>query len=560
MKDFKININLQQNQILHIVKVASLFFSVVAFFQYHTKNTYTFYFSLSDEMLLSIALVIVLATYIAWNAIQSEKRSHPAIAAWLESAIFLVISFLSVMLTGTYQSDYKFLFLFVIISASIEYGMKTSLTIAGISAAIILGIDLVFGPKAVINIHVESDLVLACAFLLISWTIGFYVNIVRQHIARLNDLVNIDSLTGLYNHRFFYDSLTQITNACKMNHANISLLFVDIDYFKYYNDLNGHQKGDEVLTRIAHSIMSVSREKDIMSRYGGDEFAVILPDTSEKEAFAIADKLRCMVQNEYFAGQEYLPNKNLTISIGISSFPTKAKTEQEIVKQADDALYRAKFLKKNSVESYYSILDELQNHIDENQREIIASIKTLIAVINSRDEYTFKHVERVVAYCLLMADYLQMEEHTKKRLVYAAYMHDIGKINIPKEILIKSSPLTSEEWELLKRHPENGVDIIKNVSVLKEVLPIILQHHERYDGTGYPNKLKANEISYLARILTVIDSFDAMTSSRPYQEPKTFAEAFVELEKCSGTQFDPEIAHQFIQAVRNEVRGNQDHD
>jgi putative nucleotidyltransferase with HDIG domain len=193
----------------------------------------------------------------------------------------------------------------------------------------------------------------------------------------------------------------------------------------------------------------------------------------------------------------------------------------------------------------------LQNDINENDKEIITSIKTLIAVINAKDKYTFRHVERVVSYCSLMADKLNFDDYTKRMFIYTAYMHDIGKINIPQEILLKATPLTDEEWEILKRHPENGAQIIKNVSVLKEVVPIILQHHEHYDGSGYPNKLKENEISYLARMLTVIDSFDAMTSNRPYQKKKSFSLAFDELVKCSGTQFDPEIVQAFIRIVKD---------
>jgi diguanylate cyclase (GGDEF)-like protein/putative nucleotidyltransferase with HDIG domain len=327
---------------------------------------------------------------------------------------------------------------------------------------------------------------------------------------------------------------------------------MDIDYFKNYNDLNGHQKGDEVLRIISDKLKAFSREKDVVSRYGGEEFAIILPDTSEQDAFEIAEKIRSAIQEECFPGQEYMPNKNLTISVGVSIYPFKAKTEEEIVKYADEALYRAKFLRKNRVESYYSILDDLQNDINENDKEIITSIKTLIAVINAKDKYTFRHVERVVSYCSLMAEKLNFDDHTKRMFIYTAYMHDIGKINIPQGILIKSTSLTNEEWKILKGHPENGAEIIKNVSVLKEVVPIILQHHEHYDGSGYPNKLKGNEICYLARLLTVIDSFDAMTSNRPYQKKKSFSLAFDELVRCSGTQFDPEIVQAFIRIIKDD--------
>jgi diguanylate cyclase (GGDEF)-like protein len=555
MNDYDKNKNLQQNQILQIVKIASLFFSAIAFFQYFTKDysnaNYNYYFSATFTEFCMV-LIVILITYVFWNFLQAIMSDNYIFKTWIEPLIFLVIFSFCVILTGTYQSSYKFLFLFVIISSSIECGQKIGLIIAGISSSIILGIDLVFAPQTNVNTSFESDLVLACAFLIISWTIGFYVSMEKRHIASLKNQVNIDGLTGLYNHRYFYEKLTEKMNECKMSNTSLALLFIDIDYFKNYNDLNGHQKGDEVLRIISEKLKAFSREKDVVSRYGGEEFAIILPDTSEQEALKIAEKLRFVIQEENFWGQEYMPNKNLTISVGVSVYPSKAKTEDEIVKYADEALYRAKFLRKNRVETYYSILDDLQNDINENDKEIITSIKTLIAVINAKDKYTFRHVERVVSYCSLMADKLNFDDHTKRMFIYTAYMHDIGKINIPQEILLKATPLTDEEWEILKGHPENGAQIIKNVSVLKEVVPIILQHHEHYDGSGYPNKLKENEISYLARMLTVIDSFDAMTSNRPYQKKKSFSLAFDELVRCSGTQFDTEIVQAFIRIVKDD--------
>lgn len=202
---------------------------------------------------------------------------------------------------------------------------------------------------------------------------------------------------------------------------------------------------------------------------------------------------------------------------------------------------------------YTSILDEIKTNIDEKDIELVTSIKTLISVINAKDKYTYGHVERVVIYSRIIADKLKLSEYDKKILIYGAYMHDIGKINISKEILIKKMKITSEEWKILKQHPENGVEIIKSVESLKVLIPLIINHHERYDGKGYPNKLKGKEIPYLARILTVVDSFDAMTSNRPYNERKTYEEGIEELERCSGTQFDPEIVKAFIEVIRSNV-------
>ena len=472
---------------------------------------------------------------------------------WIDPIISLSIALLSVMLTGTYESSYKFLFLFVIISSSIECSIRASLTVSVISAVTVLFIDLVFAPETAVNTYFECDLVLACVFLILSWTIGYYVNLEKKHIESLNNLANIDGLTGLYNHRYFHESLNEKVNESKRDGTCISLLFIDIDNFKYYNDIYGHQKGDEIL-RIISTIMSENvRKNDFIARYGGEEFAAILPGVGEEEALKEGERLRKAIQEYPFDGQESLPGGNLTISVGVSAFPSRAKTEDELIKGADDACYRAKFLSKNRVESYFSILEELQNDVDEPDRETIASIKTFIAIINAKDKYTYRHVERVVYYCSLLAEKIGLDDKRQKNLVYAAYLHDIGKINIPEEILMKDEVLSKEEWEILKKHPQNAVEIIKNIYSLRDSVPIILQHHERYDGTGYPNKLRGEEINYMARMLTIIDSFDAMTSFRPYQQRKSYAQAISELRRCSGTQFDPEAVEIFVSTIEGIV-------
>jgi HD-GYP domain-containing protein (c-di-GMP phosphodiesterase class II) len=181
----------------------------------------------------------------------------------------------------------------------------------------------------------------------------------------------------------------------------------------------------------------------------------------------------------------------------------------------------------------------------------VASIKTLIAVINAKDKYTYGHVERVVFYCTLIAEKVGLTDKQKRDLVYSAYLHDIGKINIPEGMLMKTDKLTPEEWEVLKSHPRMAVEIVENIDSLKDMVPVILHHHERFDGTGYPDGLKGEEIEYLARVLAVADSFDAMTSVRPYQQKKTYDQAIEELIRCSGTQFDPDIVKVFIRAIRD---------
>lgn len=535
-------------QTIQIMKLVSMIFPAIAFFQYFFSKGES-YDVIIYAPAMSASLLIILGIYVCGEFLKTRLKSA-LFKSWLDPAVSLLLAFLSVLLTGTYASNYKFLFLFGIVFASIERTMQESMSVAGISAGIILSIDLILAPKGRIDLYFESDLVLACVFMLISWTIGYYVNQGHKHIEYLNNIASTDGLTGLYNHRCFYDCLTEQMIQSKQSCRDLSLLFIDIDNFKYYNDLYGHQRGDEVLKSIAANMRENVRNGSLIFRYGGEEFTVLLPSTGEDVALETAEQLRCAVQEYYFEGQECLPGGSLTISVGVSSYPSKARNEAELLKGADDACYRAKFLRKNRVESYYSILEELQKDVDEPAKEMIASIKTLIAVINAKDKYTYRHVERVVYYCNLVAEKLELSDADKRKFIYAGYLHDIGKINISEEILMKSEKLTSREWNTLKCHPQFAVEIIENVQSLKEAVPIILQHHEWYDGSGYPNHLKGKEIEYLARLLTVIDCFDAMTSVRPYQQRRSYSDALEELERCSGTQFDPEAVRAFLETLQ----------
>jgi len=550
--DYEQNKNKQVEQIIQIIKIASLSLPMVAFLVYYYRITSSMSFSIYYSIPL-FALILIVVTLI-WVLIRLKLKAAKKV---VDPVISITLASVATYLTGSYQSNFKFLFLFVIISSSLEYSKKTSLMIAGISALIVLGIDLIFSPQVPVNTSFESDLILAGIFMLVAWMLGLYVNLEKKHIEELKEMTKMDGLTGLFNHRYFYDIIKVKIKECddtgaklaQLNKAQLSLLFIDIDFFKSYNDLYGHQQGDEVLQTVSVILKESVREGDIIARYGGDEFAIILPETSKKEAIKIAEEIRKKVQDTYFLGQESMPGQSLTVSVGVSVYPHQAKTEVDLVKYADDALYRAKFLWRNKVEVYFSLLEDLQNDADEKEKETLASIKTLIAVINARDNYTYRHTERVVLYCTLVADKLGLDETTRRIFIHAAYIHDIGKINIPKEVLIKVSPLTQDERLLLQEHPQNAVDIIKHVSILEEVVPIILQHHERYDGTGYPNQLKGAEIDYLARLLAIIDSFDAMTSNRPYQKRLSFSKAIEEIKRNSGTQFDPDLAKDFIKII-----------
>lgn len=555
MKRVKDDKKKQVNDIISVVKLSSLLFVGIILCREFIKNTNSQVWEISyyyQYVFLCAPLMIITLVYCAWTfSIKNKIRwRHGTIFNKIEIAVFIIVFSIIIFICGVNESQYKFLYLFIIITTTIQYGMKQGIIVSCISSLIILAMDIFMEPNVIVNTYFENDLILAGVFILTAWPLGFYVKIEAEHIKKLEELINIDGLTELYNHRYFCDSLAEKVKNGDRNSKPVSMIFIDIDYFKQYNDTHGHQKGDYVLRRIGEIIKSNIGEEDIAARYGGEEFSIILPDANEEEAIQVAENLRKKIECTRFYGEESQPKGKVTVSIGVSVYPYKARNDIELIKSADDALYRAKFFNKNRVEAYTSILDEIKKNIDEKDIELVASIKTLISVINAKDRYTYGHVERVVVYSRMIADKLKLSKREKEILIYGAYMHDIGKININKEVLMKKMRLTDEEWELLKQHPANGVEIIKSVDSLKDIIPLIISHHERYDGNGYPNKLKGKEIPYLARILTVVDSFDAMTSNRPYNTRKTYEEAAEELEKCSGTQFDPEISAAFIEIVR----------
>ncbi|OSA89393.1 UNVERIFIED_ORG: diguanylate cyclase [Clostridium botulinum] len=558
MKIIKDDKQKQINDIVSVVKLSSLLFVGIILCKQFIENNSSAIWEINNYykyVFLCTPLMALILIYLLWTFSNGNKikNKYGKVLNKIETMMFVIIFSTIILICGVNQSQYKLLYLFIIITTTIQSGMKQGLIVAGISSFIILTMDIIMLPNAEVNVYFQDDLVLAGIFILTAWPLGFYVKIEGEHIKNLEDMINSDGLTELYNHRYFCDSLVENVKSGEKYNKPVAMIFIDIDYFKQYNDINGHQKGDYVLKKIGKIIKENSRKEDIPARYGGEEFSIILPETNEEKALNIAENLRKSIETAYFEGEENQPNGKVTVSIGVSVYPYKAKNDVELIKSADDALYRAKFFYKNRVEVYTSILDEIKTNIDEKDIELVTSIKTLISVINAKDKYTYGHVERVVIYSRIIADKLKLSEYDKKILIYGAYMHDIGKINISKEILIKKMKITSEEWKILKQHPANGVEIIKSVESLKMLIPLIINHHERYDGKGYPNKLKGKEIPYLARILTVVDSFDAMTSNRPYNDRKTYEEGIEELERCSGTQFDPEIVKAFIEVIRSNV-------
>ena len=547
MSSFEQKRNKQVFEIIVILKMIYIILSMISIASF---------FNLKKEIrslvlmaiVISIMLITVLA-YFSWIVIYTKNRINksPQLLDYIETICMLVVFIFVILSTGLQDSGYNLLSIFIVLIGAIQFGRNYSLRISIITTLIILIIDFVsIGPnKQVLSIYFEKDLVLFSALFVTAFILGMYVDIEREHTKELKNLANVDELTGLYNHRYFQEFLQKSIDEADKKKQEVSLLFMDIDYFKNFNDINGHQAGDLLLKEISQILKYCIRDTDAVARYGGEEFAVILPNTTEKNALKIGERIRSSIQSTYFKGQENQPDKNITISIGVSSYPKRAISKHQLINTADDALYRAKSFNRNRVELYHSVLDELSENRDINI-DTVKSLKYFINMINIKDRYTYGHTERVVIYSKYFSEYINLTEEEKIKLQVSAYLHDIGKLEIPEEVLNKKEKLTQSERQMFINHPQVGVDLIKNIEQLSEFKLIIKHHHERYDGNGYPSGLKGLDIPYLSRILTIAYSFDAMTSNRTYNKVKTQEEGIKELRDNAGTQFDPDLVEKFI--------------
>ncbi|MGG3161345.1 diguanylate cyclase [Geobacillus stearothermophilus] len=379
------------------------------------------------------------------------------------------------------------------------------------------------------------------------------LSIVFRKFLELYQLVsnraNKDHLTGLYNHGFFKETLKEQFSDCKMLKQPLTLAFLDLDDFKKYNDRNGHLQGDRLLTFFGKLLQqAVEGTNFTAARYGGEEFAILMPNTTKEDAYAFLNRLRKEVNDTYFEGVEHIPYRCLSFSCGIAEMEKDMHESDELIHRADQALYYAKAQGKNNVQLY----DKHNMCLDEIKfKQDLEALEQQVKFFLSKDVYTYRHSKRVFKYALEFGSRLdELTVHERQTLALGAIIHDIGKIEVPRDILNKSGKLEKHEWEIIQKHVAWGREIVAAEKRFDELLPLVELHHERYDGKGYPYGLKGEEIPKLARILCIIDSFDAMTTERPYQPTKTFEEALEEIERCAGTQFDPVYAAKFVAFVR----------
>ncbi len=358
---------------------------------------------------------------------------------------------------------------------------------------------------------------------------------------------NTDGLTGLYNHRHFHESLEQeIARGARFGTV-FSVVMLDIDLFKAYNDVYGHLAGDQILRKIGELIRNSIRSMDVAFRYGGEEFAVILPEARLDDAYRVAERIRKTIESK--ASSNLIP---VTVSLGVASWPSDGVTREEIIGCADDALYRAKQTGRNRTNLASDIVKPGVPLVREELGlglEALNIIYALAATVDAKDHYTYGHSKKVSEYAVALSEALGLSGERIAEIRAAALLHDIGKVSIPDSILNKAGTLTEEEWEQIKAHPQVGVDILRHVINLVDCLPAILHHHERYEGNGYPSGLRGDSIPLEARILAIADVCEALTSSRPYRERLSLRQALKELKHRAGSQFDPELIDAFCKVM-----------
>jgi diguanylate cyclase (GGDEF)-like protein/putative nucleotidyltransferase with HDIG domain len=352
-----------------------------------------------------------------------------------------------------------------------------------------------------------------------------------------------DPLTGLYNRRFFYEAFEMETARHDRYGGGAALVLFDIDDFKQINDTLGHAAGDEVLLGISRIADGLVRPSDTFARVGGEEFGLLMPETGQLDALLVAERLRTAV-----ARAELLPGRTVTLSGGIAALPHDGTTREELERRADLALYWAKRNGKNlcAVASEAITVEEPGDQVG-----MLAHLHGVVAGIDSEQLHTLDHSENVALYAVSIGQALGIDSDRMVRVRRAALLHDVGKVAVPGAILSKPGPLTEDEFDLIRLHPDVGATMLHHAGLHLEA-EWVRAHHERLDGRGYPDGLDADEIPIEARIIFVADSFEAMTSDRPYRRGVPVAEAVEELRRCAGTQFDPDVVEALAELIGSE--------
>ena len=391
-----------------------------------------------------------------------------------------------------------------------------------------------------------------------------------------NKFANTDTLTSLYNHRGFQEILAKELAKAKDTNTSLSVVMFDVNNISKINRELGHAKGDEVIKTIAEKIKQNIRANDSAGRYGGDEIAVIMPETDTKDAKYLAEYITYCLSCCFV--DDVGPIK---VSVGISTFPECTMDQEKLLILAEQAMFisQAKGYKEGmsaivsssdfnfwddmALNSFAEVLAKRHSQIGINFEEelvhkfnheeimnhthLMEMVTSLAGAIDAKDPYTKGHSTSVSRYAEALARAVNLPENEVERIKIGALLHDVGKIGIPESVLKKPGKLTDEEWEIMKQHPTIGAEkVLAPNEALRDLIPIVKYHHERIDGIGYPEGLKGNEIPLEARIVSVADAYHALVSDRPYRKGMPIEKACAILREGAGVQWDSDLVRQFI--------------
>ena len=379
----------------------------------------------------------------------------------------------------------------------------------------------------------------------IALEVGTALNNARQYRLAV-DAADRDAVTGLFNHRAIHQRLDQqFDRALQMSHP-LSIIMMDVDNFKLFNDTYGHPAGDQVLKRVAESLRQFCDKDGLIGRYGGDEFLIVLPDMTGQGAKLLAQTLHDQIKIEGFrkAGDERIIP--VALSFGIAEFPQDGANRHELLTNADINLYDAKTTDEGIV---LTTVDQRTNRHLRSEGSF-GILDSMVTAVDNKDRYTRKHSEDVTTFSLWIAEELGLSDETMRDIRIGGLLHDVGKIGVPDEILRKPGRLTDEEYEVMKQHTHLGSLIVSALPGMETVVEAVRSHHERWDGKGYPDATMGEETPLLGRILAVADAFSAMTTTRPYRMGMDWETALGQIETNIGTQFDPSTAAAFMAAAQ----------
>lgn len=395
-------------------------------------------------------------------------------------------------------------------------------------------------------------------------------------LEQTNKYANTDTLTGLYTHRGFQEILTSELKRAEDNETNLSIIMMDVNNISKINRELGHAKGDEVIKLLAEKVKQNIRSTDKAGRYGGDEIAIILPDTNTPDAKYLAEYITYCLSCCFV--DDVGPVK---VSVGIATYPECSRDQEKLLILAEQAMYisQAKGYKEgmsaiisssdfnfwddDALNSFAEVVakrhaqlgidfeEELVHKFNNeqivSQNHLMELANSLAGAIDAKDPYTKGHSTSVSRYSEALARAINLPEDEVQRIKLGALLHDVGKIGIPENVLKKPGKLEGEEWEIMKQHPVIGAEkVLKPNEALRDLIPIVKYHHEHIDGSGYPEHLKGDEIPLAARIVAVADTYHALISDRPYRKGMSVEKACQILKEGAGKLWDADLIRQFI--------------